>query len=94
MDPNESQDQMLACVDCGVQFAFSAKDQAFYKERGFNAPRRCKNCRQKRKGSSPGGGGGGGGGYGGGGSHGGGAPTRALHACFDEVFGRAVCNRD
>jgi CxxC-x17-CxxC domain-containing protein len=70
----DGQDKTLTCVDCGVQFTFTARDQAFYDERGFQAPRRCKNCRDKRKGG--GGGGAGGGGYGnsaGGGGDGGGA---------------------
>lgn len=75
------QDQVLSCVDCGSQFTFSAKDQAFYQERGYQAPRRCKTCRDKRKtggaattsGGSGGGYGSSQGNYGGGqGSHGGG----------------------
>jgi CxxC-x17-CxxC domain-containing protein len=47
------EDQVLTCVDCGVQFDFSARDQAFYQERGYQAPRRCKTCRDKRKPASP-----------------------------------------
>jgi CxxC-x17-CxxC domain-containing protein len=58
----QGQDKMVTCVDCGVQFTFSARDQAFYQERGYQAPRRCKTCRDKRKSGT--GGGGGGGGYG------------------------------
>jgi CxxC-x17-CxxC domain-containing protein len=46
---DESGDKSLVCVDCGVQFTFSARDQAFYQERGYQAPRRCKVCRDKRK---------------------------------------------
>lgn len=70
MDSESEQDQMLKCSDCGADFAFTARDQAFYRERGFSPPRRCRNCRQKRK--SDGGGGGGGGYGGGGGGYGGG----------------------
>ena len=44
-----TQDKLVTCVDCGAQFTFSARDQAFYQERGYQAPRRCKNCRDKRK---------------------------------------------
>jgi len=43
------QDKLLTCVDCGAQFVFSVRDQAFYLERGYQAPRRCKTCRDKRK---------------------------------------------
>lgn len=75
MNGDSDQDKSLTCVDCGVQFSFSARDQAFYQERGFQPPRRCKTCRDKRKGGGGGGGGSGGGGgrssYGGGPSHGG-----------------------
>lgn len=69
----EGQDQVLKCSDCGAEFSFSGRDQAFYRERGFSPPRRCKTCRQKRKNDGGGGGyggGGGGGGYGGGGGGG------------------------
>ena len=53
---NELQDKQVSCVDCGAQFVFSARDQAFYQERGYSAPRRCKTCRDKRKANGPGGG--------------------------------------
>ena len=43
-------DKNLACADCGQEFVFSKNEQAFYAERGFtNEPKRCKNCRDKRK---------------------------------------------
>lgn len=43
-------DRSLACVDCGVQFTFSAEDQEYYASRGFtNEPKRCPSCRQARK---------------------------------------------
>ena len=52
-------DKTLACVDCGQDFIFSKNEQAFYAERGFtNEPKRCKNCRDKRKMARDGGGGG------------------------------------
>jgi CxxC-x17-CxxC domain-containing protein len=59
----EFQDRNLNCVDCGGTFVFTRNEQAFYAERGFtNEPKRCKNCRDKRKtggGERSGGGGGG-----------------------------------
>jgi CxxC-x17-CxxC domain-containing protein len=43
-------DKPLNCLDCGQEFVFSRNEQAFYAERGFtNEPKRCKNCRDKRK---------------------------------------------
>lgn len=42
-------DQMLRCVDCGADFEFTEREQAFYRDNGWNAPRRCKSCRKKRK---------------------------------------------
>lgn len=61
MGEAEGDDKSLTCVDCGVQFTFTARDQAFYQERGFQPPRRCKTCRDKRKGGGGGSGGDGGG---------------------------------
>jgi CxxC-x17-CxxC domain-containing protein len=55
MEEQELQDQLLVCVDCGAQFTFTGKEQAFYKERGFMAPRRCRACRDKRKAATAGG---------------------------------------
>ncbi len=50
-------DKPLNCADCGDEFIFSRNEQAFYAERGFtNEPKRCKNCRDKRKTSRDGGG--------------------------------------
>ena len=40
----------LICKDCGSEFVFSAGEQAFYAEKGFeNKPVRCANCRRARK---------------------------------------------
>jgi CxxC-x17-CxxC domain-containing protein len=73
------EDKNLTCADCGAEFVFTAKDQAYYTERGFVAPKRCKTCREAKKAQGGGGGrsreggmgGGGRGGYGGGGGGGG-----------------------
>ena len=38
------------CEDCGKEFVFTAGEQEFYAEKGFtNEPKRCKECRDKRK---------------------------------------------
>ena len=52
-------DQQLTCSDCGQEFTFSSEDQAFFQERGYSAPKRCKACRQAKKNEQAGGGGGG-----------------------------------
>ncbi|MGH2549591.1 MAG: CxxC-x17-CxxC domain-containing protein [Thermomicrobiales bacterium] len=99
-------DRTLTCRDCGQTFTFTAGEQAFYTERGFSEPTRCKACRDKRKlerNSSGGGGydsyGGGGGGYsssssygdsGGGGGYGGGG-GRDYNSAPRQMY-PAVCS--
>jgi CxxC-x17-CxxC domain-containing protein len=43
------QDLQMTCSDCGQEFMFSGEDQAFFQERGYSAPKRCKACRQAKK---------------------------------------------
>ena len=44
------QDKTLKCKDCGAEFVFTASEQEFYAEKGFqNEPPRCKPCRDARK---------------------------------------------
>ena len=46
----EKQDKIIVCQDCGEEFTFTVREQEFYEEKGFtNEPKRCKNCRDKRK---------------------------------------------
>jgi CxxC-x17-CxxC domain-containing protein len=60
-------DKVIKCRDCGEEFVFTAGEQAFYRERGFqHEPTRCRRCRDVKKASGGPGGGGGGGGMGGG----------------------------
>ncbi len=56
------EDRTLTCVECASEFTFSADDQQFHNERGYQDPKRCPSCRQARR-AGGGGGGGGGGGY-------------------------------
>ncbi|MEG0999134.1 MAG: zinc-ribbon domain containing protein [Clostridiales bacterium] len=43
-------DKTLVCKECGEEFTFSASEQEFYAEKGFqNEPARCSECRQKRR---------------------------------------------
>lgn len=37
------------CVDCRAKFVISAGEVDFMKTRGFDLPRRCKPCRERRK---------------------------------------------
>ena len=45
-----SDDKTLNCVDCNEDFVFTASEQDFYKEKGFdNEPKRCADCRRAKK---------------------------------------------
>src|SRR5207253_3042774 len=47
-------DKIIQCVDCGVEFVFTAGEQAFYREHGLtNVPTRCRACREARKAQKP-----------------------------------------
>ncbi len=60
-------DKTLTCSDCGMEFEFTEREQAFYAEKGFSDPRRCASCRASRKAARSGGDSGyGGGSYSGG----------------------------
>ena len=96
-------DKTLTCSDCGMEFAFTEREQAFYAEKGFSEPRRCPSCRASRKAARSGGdgsfGGGsysGGGGYdsgygGGGGGYGGGGGFGNRSSGPREMFA-ATCS--
>ena len=44
------QDKILTCKECGQEFTFTANEQAFYAEKGFqNEPGRCPACRAARR---------------------------------------------
>ena len=44
------QDEVLTCKDCGAEFVFSASEQEFYAEKGFeNKPGRCPACPCSKK---------------------------------------------
>ncbi len=52
------EDRTLTCVECGNAFTFSADDQQYHAEKGYeNEPKRCESCRQARRNQSSGGGG-------------------------------------
>lgn len=43
------EDKTIVCKDCGKEFVFTAREQEFYQEKGFNDPVRCKECRAAKK---------------------------------------------
>lgn len=44
------QDKTLTCKDCGQSFTFTAGEQEFYQQKGFqNEPQRCPTCRAANK---------------------------------------------
>lgn len=44
------QDKTLSCADCGLEFIFGAAEQEFYAQKSLtNLPKRCENCRIKRR---------------------------------------------
>jgi hypothetical protein len=49
-------EQRLTCADCGREFSFGAEEQRFFREKGFDPPKRCKECRQAKKEQRGGGG--------------------------------------
>lgn len=43
-------DKTLICKECGQEFTFSAGEQEFYEQKGFqNEPSRCKACRTRKE---------------------------------------------
>lgn len=39
----------LTCVDCGLEFLYDEREAAFFKEKGWDAPKRCRDCRRAKK---------------------------------------------
>lgn len=45
----EYNDKVLRCIECGVEFIFSAGEQLFFADKGLqNDPKRCKPCKIKK----------------------------------------------
>ncbi len=42
-------DLKITCAECRKPFIFEAGEQKFYKMRGLTPPKRCTNCRNKRR---------------------------------------------
>ena len=44
------EDKTLVCMDCGKEFIWTAGEQEFYAQKGFeNEPKRCPECRKANK---------------------------------------------
>ena len=41
-------DKILTCKQCNSKFYFTEKDQRFYKDKGYNLPKLCPNCRKNK----------------------------------------------
>jgi len=46
------QDKSLQCSDCGREFVWPAGEQEFFKKKGFQQPKRCTACRNRKKASA------------------------------------------
>lgn len=44
-----NQGNIVTCRDCGEVFSITAKEQKWYAEKGYKLPKRCPECRWKRR---------------------------------------------
>ena len=42
-------DLIMECVDCAGDFTFTRGEQVYFASKGLSTPRRCPECRLKRK---------------------------------------------
>jgi CxxC-x17-CxxC domain-containing protein len=50
MEQNQFEDKTIVCKDCQKEFVWSAREQKFYQDKGFeNVPARCPDCRKVKK---------------------------------------------
>jgi len=43
------EDKLLVCQDCGADFLFDSGEQFFYWSKKLQTPKRCPDCRRRRK---------------------------------------------
>lgn len=48
-DSKVFEDKFLFCIACGREFPFEASEQYFFHERGYQDPKRCPECRAKKR---------------------------------------------
>lgn len=44
-------DKLINCCDCSAEFVFTLREQDFYASKQLNDPKRCRPCREKKKGT-------------------------------------------
>lgn len=44
--------KVLKCMECGKSFEMTTEEQKWYKEKGYELPKRCFDCRKKRRANS------------------------------------------
>ncbi len=49
MEARKFEDQRLTYCDCENPFIFSAGEMAFFWSKGLSEPKRCKECRERRR---------------------------------------------
>ena len=49
MEGKDFKDRKLKYLDCSTEFTFSAGEQFFFWSKGLSEPKRCPQCRLKRK---------------------------------------------
>ena len=47
--PQATSDELLTCADCSGPFTFSVGEQTFFAQNSLKPPKRCPDCRKKRK---------------------------------------------
>jgi len=47
----EIKDKQIKCLDCGEEFTFTGGEQKYFITKGLSLPKRCLDCRAKRKNS-------------------------------------------
>lgn len=46
---SETQDKTISCIDCGATFIFSVGEQHYFASKGLSEPKRCPQCRKRRR---------------------------------------------
>ena len=46
---DKKSDILIKCKDCGLEFTFNVKEQSYFEQRNFVAPKRCKSCRKQHR---------------------------------------------
>jgi hypothetical protein len=47
--PTNFKNKTLTCQDCSMPFIWTAGEQFYYAHRNLSQPKRCPDCRQKRR---------------------------------------------